>query len=571
MAGLHWADLVAVGLYFLIIAAVGVWSARRVTGMDDFVMPRRFGKTFMIFFTFGAGTHSDQAVSVASKTYTNGVSGIWYQWLWLFASPFYWLIAPMMRRFRALTTADVFELRFNQSVAMLYAVVSLALFSVNIGVMLKGSSAVIDASTGGMVNAEWAIALMTILFLVYGIAGGLGAAIVTDFLQGVLTIFFSFLLLPFIFHAVGGMEGLRQSVPQVAPDRNMLSLVAPEDIGLFYIIVIAANALVGIVTQPHTMGNCAAGRTELDGQVGFMCGSLIKRVCTIAWCLTGLAAVAHFAGTDIHPDKVFGQVARDILPGVMPGMLGLFIAGLLASVMSSCDAFMVSSAGLFAENLYKPLVPGRSSSHYLWIARLSSLGVVVGGVAFAYWVEDVVKGLEIFWKIAPMLGISFWLGLFWRRMTSAGAWAATLGAMGVWWLTAQSYVVEWIGGWPGAESLRLVVEADGEMALYLPWQMVFYLAAGLVCGVVVSLLTPSVDEDKLQRYHALLSTAVQSGEVIPAPCTLPKGAKVPPRRLLVSAWGVEIPAPSRQAILGFLAGWACVAAIIGVFVWIVRG
>ena len=571
MAGLHFADLSAVAVYFSIIVAVGVWSARRVTSMDDFVMPRRFGKVFMIFFTFGAGTHSDQAVSVASKTYTNGVSGIWYQWLWLFASPFYWLIAPMMRRFRALTTADVFELRFNRSVAMLYAVVSLALYSVNIGVMLKGSSAVIDATTGGSINAEWAIALMTILFVVYGIAGGLGAAIITDFLQGVLTIFFSFLLLPYIFHAVGGMDGLQQTVPQVAPDRNMLSLVAPEDIGLFYILVIALNALVGIVTQPHTMGNCAAGRTELDGQVGFMCGSLIKRVCTIAWCLTGLAAVAYFADTEIHPDMVFGQVARDILPGVMPGMLGLFIAGLLASVMSSCDAFMVSSAGLFAENLYKPLAPGRSPRHYLWVARLSSLVVVAGGVIFAYTVKDVVEGLEIFWKISPMLGVAFWLGLFWRRMTSAGAWAATLAALGTWWVTAQSFAIDWIAGCPAAESLRFVVETGGERALYLPWQMVFYLGAGLVAGVIVSLLTPTVSEKKLQRYYALIRTPVQSNEVIPAPCSLPNGVQVPPRRMLVSAWGLEIPIPSLQAILGFAVGWVCVAAIIGVFIWIVRG
>ena len=57
-----------------------------------------------------------EAVSVASKTYTNGISGIWYQWLYLFATPFYWLIAPMMRRFRALTTGDIFELRYNKSV-----------------------------------------------------------------------------------------------------------------------------------------------------------------------------------------------------------------------------------------------------------------------------------------------------------------------------------------------------------------------------------------------------------------------------------------------------------------------
>ena len=575
MAGLAIADLVALGLYFVVIVAIGVWSARRVTGMDDFVMPRRFGKVFMIFFAFGAGTHSDQAVSVASKTYTNGVSGIWYQWLWLFASPFYWLIAPFMRRFRALTTADVFELRYNQSVAMLYALVSLALYSVNIGVMLKGSSAVIEASTGSTVNAEWAIALMTVLFVVYGIAGGLGAAIVTDLIQGVLTIFFSFLLLPFVLHAVGGMAGLRESLPQIAPDRSMLSLVAPEDIGVFYIAVIALNGLVGIVTQPHTMGNCAAGRTELDGQVGFMCGNMIKRVCTIAWCLTGLAGVAYFAGSDIHPDNVFGQIAHDFLPGILPGLLGLFLAGLLASVMSSCDAFMVSSAGLVAENLYKPFVPGRSQRHYLWVARISSLGVVAGGVVFAYRLEGVVAGLEIFWKIAPMLGIAFWLGLFWRRATSAGAWVSTLAAFGTWWLTAQKFAVEWIAELPAAESLRFVVEVvvKGELktVVSLPWQMLFYLSAGLICGIVVSLMTPPVNQEKLERYFALLRTPVRADEQVPAPCTLPADAEVPPRRLLVSFAGLEIPVPSRLAMLGFLAGWVCVAAIIGVMVWIVEG
>ena len=86
----------------------GVWaavagSARLVKSPDDFFMGgRRFKKAFMLFFAFGAGTHSDQAVSVASKTYTSGLSGIWLQWIWLFATPFYWLIAPVFRRMRAL-------------------------------------------------------------------------------------------------------------------------------------------------------------------------------------------------------------------------------------------------------------------------------------------------------------------------------------------------------------------------------------------------------------------------------------------------------------------------------------
>lgn len=318
---MHLFDFLALIIYFVIVAGLGFWTSRKVKNMGDFVMPRKFGKTMMLFFGFGSGTHSDQAVSVAAKSYTNGISGIWYQWLWLFVTPFYWLIAPMMRRFRALTTADVFELRFGRSVAMLFAVVGLLQYTVNIGVMLKGSSAVIEASTGGLVNADWAIIIMTVLFVTYGMAGGLHAAVLTDLIQGVLTVVFSFLLLPFIMNAVGGLSGLRENVP---PD--MLTLVAPAEISVIYVAVIAFNALVGIVAQPHTMANCAAGRTELDGQVGFMGGSFLKRICTVAWTFTGVAAIAHFASqglVDANPDQVFGEVARQFLPQIMPGQKDL--------------------------------------------------------------------------------------------------------------------------------------------------------------------------------------------------------------------------------------------------------
>jgi len=282
--GLHIADICVLVLYLIGITVIGVWAARRIKNSGDFFMPRKFGKAMMIMFSFGSGTHSDQAVSVASKSFTNGLSGIWYQWLWLPVTPFYWLIAPIFRRFRAITTADVFEARFSPSVAMLYAFVGMLSLMVNIGVMLKGSGEVIASSTGGLVSSNYTIAIMTVMFVIYGVAGGLAAAIVTDFIQGLLTIVFSFLLLPLVLNAVGGLEGMRQAID----NPQMLSLVAPAEIGFFYIAVIALNGLVGIVTQPHTMGNCAAGKTEMEGRVGFMGGTLIKRLCTIPWCQTGV-------------------------------------------------------------------------------------------------------------------------------------------------------------------------------------------------------------------------------------------------------------------------------------------
>ena len=562
--GLHIADIVVLVLYFVGITLLGFKAAKGIHGMSDFFMPRKANKALMVMHAFGSGTHADQAVGVASKTYTNGLSGIWYQWCYLFPTPFYWPIAAMMRRFRAITTGDVFEARFGPSVAVLFAVVGIMNMMVNIGVMLKGSSAVIQASTE--VPANFVIGVMTVVILIYGMAGGLAAVIAADFVQGILTIIFSFMLLPFILNAVGGMAGIREAIQ----DPQMLSLVAPKEIGLFYIVVIAFTSLVGIVTQPHLMGNCAAGKTEMEGRVGFMCGNFVKRICTMAWCLTGLAAVVYFKGEPIHPDHIFGRVAAEFLPRLSYGILGLFLASLLTSALGSCDSFMIASAGLFTENIYRRIIPGGSQRHYVFIARVTSLAVVAGGTAFAYSLPNVIKGLETFWIISSVMGVAFWMGLFWRRTTSAGAWAATLAVFSVWWLTTQRFFVDWLATVPMAGPLRFVFVADGVPKVYLPWQMIFYLGAGLIAGVVASLVTRPPSEEKLERFFALARTPVVMGEKVTTPCTLPVGAVAPPKRNILAWTGFEIMVPSKVTIVGFLVACVCVVLIIGSLFLIVK-
>ena len=108
-------------------------------------------------------------------------------------------------------------------------------------------------------------------------------------------------------------------------------------------------------------------------------------------------------------------MTRRFLRRIMPGLLGMFLASLLASVMSSCDSFMIASAGLSTENIYRPLAPGKSDRHYLMVGRITTLLVVAGGLVFAYWAPDVVTAMETWMKIAPVMGIAIWLGLLWRR------------------------------------------------------------------------------------------------------------------------------------------------------------
>ncbi|MDQ8199406.1 sodium:solute symporter family protein [Pelagicoccus enzymogenes] len=544
--GIHIVDVVVVVAYLIGITLLGVWIGRSVKGTGDFFMPRRFGKGMMMMHAFGTGTASDQAVIVASGTFRNGLSGIWFQWLWLFNTPFYWLIAPIFRRLRAVTTADVYCLRFGSSVSILFALIGIIGLSVKIGLMLKGAGALIESGTGGALSAEWSMPLVAVLFVAYGTAGGLGAAIVTDYIQGILTVVFSFILLPSVLIAVGGLSGIRETVR--SPE--MLSMVAPEEINVVFIGTFALLSLVGIVAQPFIMGVCSAGRTEFDGRFGFVVGNLIKRVCTAAWALTGVGALAFYMQsgvevTALNPDEIYGAMAQQFLPALLPGILGLFIAALLSGVMSSCDSFMISASGLFTENLYRPYVREKTEAHYLLVGRAVALGIVLGGILTAYLLPNVVAGLKLWLKIAPMLGIAFWIGLFWRRYNAMGAWVSTVTGFVGWWALSGTSLSE-------------------------PVQILCYLGFASVAGILASLLSRPPSKEKVERFHALIRTPVLQGEEVLAPCQLPLGANSNKRATFLAGTNFEFPVPSRVSIVGFMLSSLAVAGMIYGFVWIMN-
>ena len=567
MLGLKLIDWIVIVIYLFGITLIGFWAVRKVRSTASFFIgDRKFGKIMMAFFMFGSGTHSDQAVSVAAKTYRSGASGIWYQWLWLFVTPFFWLIAPFFRRMRAVTTGDYFEIRYGRSVSGLYAAMGILPLLVAIGVMLKGSGAMVEAVSGGAISSELAIIAMTVIFLLYGIAGGLSAAIATNFVQGLLTVVLSFLILPFALAKVGGMSGLRQSISN--PD--MLSLVSPGEITLFYIIVIAFNALVGWVTMPETMANCAAGKTEMEGRMGVTVGIFGKRICTIAWMLTGLCAVVLYAQL-ADPDLAYGKMARDLLGGIAPGLIGLFIACMLASIMSTCDSLMVVASALFTGNIYKKFfVVGKADKHYTLVGRIASALVVILGIFVAFDLESVVKGLEFYWMVSALMGIAFWVGLFWRGATAAGAWAATLTSFVAFLFTSTKPfgVVPWDFNANFADKLPAFMLWEGK--LYLPWQMIFYLTAGFVVLVVVSLFTRRTPKDRLDQFYACLRTPIGTDEPEVEPFTLPASVQPGPRNVLIRHPDFEIPKPTLIGIGGFLAAWLGVALLVATVYWIIQ-
>ena len=555
-------DWIIIIIYLIVVLFIGANAAKKVSSTSDyFISDRKFGKGMMMLFTFGTGTNTDQAVTVASKTYTSGASGIWYQWLWLFATPFYWLLAPLFRRMRAVTTADYLHKRYDQSVAILFAIVGIAQLSVNIGVVLKATSALIYPVSGGSISPELAIIAMTILFVSYGVLGGLNAAIITDALQGVLTVILSFLILPFALDAVGGINGLRTSIS----DPSVFKVVAPGEITTLYVIVIAVNGLIGWVTSPYSMAMCGAGKTEEESRIGLVGGMLLKRVCTIAWVLSGLCAIGLYANNSINVDHVYGLMAHDLLPTIAPGLIGLFIASMLAAVMSSCDALMVSASALFTENIYKTLIkPNQSVKHYLMVGRLTSIFVVLCGITIAFGLPSVVSGLEMFWKVQAMMGIAIWVSFFWRRATAVGAWASTICGFLAWFFTSKIEFIGWDFNANFAAILPKFMLYNNQLSL--PWQMIIYLTFSLLAMILVSIITKPGDKESLDRIYECLRTPVLPGEPEVEPLTLPESTVPAPRSVLINHSDFEINKPSKESIIGFIALWIAVGILIKVFI-----
>lgn len=483
MFGLHTLDIAMLVTYLIGIMAAGLWAARKAKGVGGYFMGNRsFGKFFMVMHAFGTGTHTDQAVSVAGASYKLGFAGIWYQYLNLFLTPFYWIVAPLLRRMRYLTTADFFEHRYSRSLSVFYALFGLFYFAMQIGLMLLGTGKTASAITGGAVSSEVAIGVMTVLFLSYGLAGGLPAAIITDFIQGLFIIVLSFLLVPFVLNEAGGFSGLHQVIPE-----HMFSLLAPSDppsgydrITEYYIFMIVINGLVGTVAGPHHMAIGGAGKTEWDVRVGFTYGNMIKRFCTIAWTLVGVACIAIYPTLD-DPEHAWGLATRELLP---IGFIGIMLASMVAAVMSSCDSFMVDGAALFVENIYKPYVnPDASENRQLTVGRIVGVIVVGFGIYVSTMSDSVVSILRLTWSLTAFFGIAIWGGIIWRRCNAWGAWAAILVSIGLF-----SLAGEW--GW----------ELQDKFALYL--------SGGFVAMIVVSLLTPRQDANQLDRFYTILHTPV---------------------------------------------------------------
>lgn len=485
LLGFSYYDWLVIVAYIAGITGVGLWANRRVKDTGDYFMGgRSFGRVLMVAQAFGTGTRTEQVVAVSGGAASVGLAAIWFQWLYLFSTPFFWILAPIYRRLRYLTIGDFFEKRFGTAMGAAYAAVGLLYFIITTGIMLKGAGITVEAISGGAISTNMAVLAMVVFFVVYSLSGGLVAAVFTQTIQGLFILILSFMLIPFALFAAGGLDGVKAGLPN---DREWFSLVATEEVTLFYIVMAVVNALVGVTIQPHHMAINGAGKDEISCRTGWTYGTFLKRFATLGWAFTGVFVASLFPilteADRGERELAFGTAARELLP---VGLVGLLVAAVTAAVVAAASSFMVNGSALFTRNFYRRYMrPEASDEHYLRVGKLASFAVVALGVVAALALESVISGLEWIWRLMAFMGIAFWTACIWRGTNRYGAWASLL-------VTAILAVVTSELGWS------------------FPAQVALYLPAGFLSIFLVSLFTEPEPKEALDEFYLLLRTPVGS-------------------------------------------------------------
>ncbi|MCE1197331.1 MAG: sodium:solute symporter family protein [Marinilabiliales bacterium] len=542
-------DFVVLFGYLLGITLFGLYMSRRIKSSDSFFRgERKFSWWIMMGQAFGTGTHAEMPVAQAGATFGHGFATIWYQWKNMLITPFYWLIAPFYRRSERTTVGEIVEDRYGRTLGLIYSIFAIAFFVFNMGAMLQGAAKVISIASGDLISPNGVVVAMTVAFMIYSFAGGLVSAAYTDFIQSFLIILLSMMLIPLGLTEVGGFSGMKQVLPAHFFD------LFNNDSGItgFTLAMLTLNGIVGITAQPHMISMCATGNTERSGRIGQTFGSMVKRVVTIGWALTGLLVAALVIKNQVtlkDPEMAFGYGSRMLLG---PGLTGLMLAAIVAANMSGCSNFMVNIGALFTQNFYKKYVNTEASDQLLLkMGRLSGLLLSILAVIFALSIKNVLHAFLFTETFAAFMGIMFLGGIVWKRANRYGALASIVVSV------ATYYTVNILG--------------TGEVALVYKWMptpFAWSMGLGFAFFLMVSSLTRPEEKDRMEHFFDNMRR--KSDAVVPdADGRKPLGEKTGDDLLLLDLPGWRKRSRwhnfffrYREDLIGFFLCWLTVGALI---------
>lgn len=497
MAQLQTIDIIVIVLYFLALMGIAWWLSKkkRKGSAGYFLAGRNMGWIAVGASIFISNIGSEHLVGLAGTGAASGLAVGHFEWMAsLILLVLGWLFVPFYMRTNVHTMPEFLEKRYSASSRWFFSIVSFVGYVLTkISVALYAGGVIINVVTG---LDLWYSAGVIILFTgVYTIIGGLRAVVYTDILQAFLLVVGSFILVYLSLQEVGGWQQLQQKAPEGYFD-IWKSMDHPEFPWTGIVLGAPILALWYWCTDQYIVQRVLAAKDKSEARTGSIFAAYMKILPMFLFVLPGVISAVLYA--DVGEENSDQALPLLVVRLLGPGLQGLFVAALLAALMSSLGSIFNSCSTLITYDIYQKLKPQASEKRLIRFGRISTGVVVILGLLWIPLIEYISSELYIYLQsvqgyIAPPIAAVFLLGIFMKRVNARGA-IITLVAGFI--LGAIRLILELIhgrdnDGLPSGTILETIAEIN-----FLHFAFMLFVVSCLIL-VAASLLSSPPTEDKI--------------------------------------------------------------------------
>jgi SSS family transporter len=461
---------VVLGLYFLVVVGIGIWSGRKNRGSEDFLVAGRsigpvVGGAAFAATQMSAGTF----VGTFGVHYLTGASFLWIWaglWMgWLISAT---LVGPKLQAFRGQTVPDYVATRFNSQTARgIAAILLVVAYTVYLTAQYQAGGNVFQTLLG--IPLLWGALIILGITLIYTMVGGMRATAYSDFVQAIIMAGVFFAAIPILFSQAGGTAFVGGFLTELDPNLTAWSMGFTELAGF------GAAFGLSIAVAPYELARMYTLRDRRTVKLAIGVAFVFQAIIGISVAAAAMAVHSMYPYIP-NPDIASTVMSVNILPPVVGA---LFVVAILAAIMSTVAGIMIVSASAISHDFYTTMIrPEASDREKLMVNRLAVLVLAIVPIFLTLQQFDLVQFIVL---LQASLTASFFfaavvVGLNWKRGTAMGAIFSMLG---------------------GFLSAMLWYFADNPLGLdpVVPGVLV-----SLVLFVVVSLATKPVPDESLKPF-----------------------------------------------------------------------
>ncbi|NWF77641.1 MAG: sodium:solute symporter family protein [Chloroflexi bacterium] len=413
-------QLIIVVVYSLAMIGVGL-GARKKAGSQNgfFVAQRQMSLPFVTGSLVATAVGGSVTVGMAGLGFGRGLTGVW----WLLVGSIGLVIlglffARKVRGAALYTLPELAEKQYDRRVGLAASIlIVIAWVGVVAGQIVAAGKVLSILGIGS--GTLWMV-IFTIVFVAYTVVGGQLSVIRTDLYQAIIIYLGIFTALALFLPQVGGLDGLRLSLP---PDFFSFPVSSQFDWKALLSLLILVGATYVVGPDIYTRLFCATN--EKTAQRATLLSALFFVPLAFAIVLIGMSAKVLYP--QISPEQAFPQVISGVLS---PWLGGLVLAALVAALMSSADTCLLSQGVILTQDIIKRFHPSLGEKKTIWLTRLNIiiLGLLALGLAMV--LRGVISSLMFAYTIFTCgLVVPVIAGFYKEKLkvTPRGALAALIG------------------------------------------------------------------------------------------------------------------------------------------------